>query len=52
MVLQKDGGEKLDRTCEKWRNATWSQGGEEYSTYNEKKEGKLELVTFCVGTAF
>jgi len=26
MVLEKDGEDQLDRSCEKWRSITWSQG--------------------------
>ena len=39
VVLEKDGEDHLDRSCEKWRSVTESQGGEEYPTYNKKKEG-------------
>jgi hypothetical protein len=46
-----DGEDQLDRTCEKWRSITQSQGREEYPTYS-KKEGSLTgLVTSYVGTA-
>ena len=52
MVLEKDGEDQLDRSCEERRSITESQGGEEYPTYN-KKEGRLTgLVTSCIGIAF
>jgi hypothetical protein len=37
VVLEKNGEDQLDRSCEKWRSITQSQGGEEYPTYNKKK---------------
>jgi hypothetical protein len=39
VVLEKNGEDQLDRSCEKWRSITQSQGGEEYRTYNKKKKG-------------
>jgi hypothetical protein len=30
VVLEKNGEDQLDRTCEKWRSITQSEGGEEY----------------------
>jgi len=41
MVVEKDGEDLLDRSCEKW-SVTQSQGGEKYPTYNKKKEGQLD----------
>jgi hypothetical protein len=38
VVLEKDGEEELDRSCEKI-SVTQSQGGKEYPTNNIKKEG-------------
>jgi hypothetical protein len=38
-VLEKDGEDQLDGSCEKWRNITWSQGVKGHSTYNKNKEG-------------
>jgi len=38
VVMDKDWEDQLDLPCEKW-NITLSQGGEEYPTYNTKKEG-------------
>ena len=35
VVLEKDGEDQLDWSCEKWRSVTESQGGEEYRTYNK-----------------
>jgi hypothetical protein len=46
-VLEKDGEDQLDRSCNKCRRITNSQEGEEYPT-NNKKEGRLiALVTPC-----
>jgi len=39
VVLETDGGDRLDRSCEKWRSITLSKGGEEYPTYSNKNEG-------------
>jgi hypothetical protein len=39
VVLEKDGKDQLDRSREKRRSTTQSQGEKEYPTYNEKKEG-------------
>ena len=38
MVLEKDGEDLLDRSCEKRRSVTKSQDRQEYPTNNEKKE--------------
>jgi hypothetical protein len=38
MVLEKDGEDYLDRWCEKGRNITCSQEGEEYPTHNKGNE--------------
>jgi hypothetical protein len=38
MVLEKDGEDQLDQSCEKW-SVTQNQGGKEYPTYNKKKKG-------------
>jgi hypothetical protein len=35
VVLEKNGEDQLDRSCEKLRTITQSQGGEEYPTYNK-----------------
>jgi hypothetical protein len=32
MVLEKDGEDQLDRSCEKRRSITYSQGGQGYPT--------------------
>jgi hypothetical protein len=37
VVLEKNGEDQLDRSCEKL-SITQSQGGEEYPTYNKKKK--------------
>jgi hypothetical protein len=39
VVLEKNGEDSLDWSCEKWRSITQSQRGEEYPTYNKKKNG-------------
>jgi hypothetical protein len=39
VVLEKNGEDQLDRSCEKWRSITQSQGGVEYPIYNKKKKG-------------
>ena len=39
VVLGKDGEDQLDRSCEKLRSVTQSQGGQEYPTHNKRKEG-------------
>ena len=39
VVLEKDGEDQLDRSCEKWRSVTYSQWAEEYPTWNKKTEG-------------
>jgi hypothetical protein len=39
IVLEKDGGDQLDWSCEKWRSITKGQGREEYSTNNKEREG-------------
>jgi hypothetical protein len=35
-VTEKDGGDQLDRSCEKRKIATKSGGGEKYLTINEE----------------
>jgi hypothetical protein len=42
VVLEKNGEDQLDQSCEKWRSITQSQGGEEYPIYNKKKQGYLD----------
>ena len=38
VVLQRDGKNQLDISCEKWKCVTKSQGGEEYPTNNKNKK--------------
>jgi hypothetical protein len=38
VVMEKDGEDQLNRSCEKRRIITKNQGGEEYRTNNYKKE--------------
>jgi hypothetical protein len=38
VVLEKDGEDHLDRSCEKLKSASESRGGEEYPP-NSKKKG-------------
>jgi hypothetical protein len=53
VVPEKDGEDQLDRSWEKRKSFTHSQGGELYPTNIKKSEGRRTgLVTFCVGTAF
>jgi hypothetical protein len=37
-LRETNGEDQLDRSCEKWRSITQSQGGEKYPTYNKKKK--------------
>ena len=39
VVLEKDGEDQLDHSCEKLRSITESLGGKEYPIYNKNKEG-------------
>jgi phage FluMu protein Com len=39
VVLEKDGEDQLDRSCEKCRSVTQSEWAEEYPTRNKKTEG-------------
>ena len=39
VVLEKDEEDQLDRSCEKRRRTVERQGGNEYSTYINRKEG-------------
>jgi hypothetical protein len=38
VMLEQDGEDQLDRSSEKWRSVTKSQGGEDHPTNNKKKE--------------
>ena len=33
--VEKDGEDQLARSCEKWNSVAYSQGGEEYPTYDK-----------------
>jgi len=46
-MLEKDGEDQFDRSCEKWRSGTCSQGGEEYHIYSKKKEGNWIGRSLC-----
>jgi len=46
VVLEKDGEEQADSSREKW-SVTKNQGGEEYPTNNEKKDGWLYWSNFA-----
>jgi uncharacterized membrane protein len=35
VMLEKDGDDQLERTCENWRSITYSQVAEEYPTWNK-----------------
>ena len=39
VALEKDGGDQLDRSCEKRRSVTQGKDGEEYRIDSEKREG-------------
>jgi len=39
VVLEKDGEDHLNLSCEKLRSITWNQRGEEYPIWNKNKEG-------------
>jgi hypothetical protein len=41
-MLEKDGEDMMDRSCEKWRSVTYGQGRKEYPTYNNKKKVSLD----------
>jgi len=41
VVLEKDGKDLLDRSCEKW-SVTQSQGGEKFPKYNKNEEDQLD----------
>jgi hypothetical protein len=49
-MLGKDG-DHLDRSCEKWRNITKGQGGEEYPKTIRRKNANA-IVHIFVGIAF
>ena len=38
-MLQKDAEDQWDQSCEKRKGIAQSEEGEEYPTYDEKKEG-------------
>ena len=52
VVLEKDGEDQLDWSCEKWRSVTHSLEGEEYQTYNKKRGMITGLNTSSVWFAF
>jgi len=39
VVLEKDGEDQFDRSCEELRSVRKNQEGEEYPTHIKKKEG-------------
>ena len=39
VVLEKDGEDQLDLSCDKWRIVTYSQWAEEYLAWNKETEG-------------
>jgi len=47
VAFEKDGVEVADRSCEKWGSVPYSQGGQEYTAYNKRKEG-LILRMHCL----
>jgi hypothetical protein len=42
VVLEKNGEDQLNRSCEKVRRITWNQRGKEYHTYIKKKGVSLD----------
>jgi hypothetical protein len=42
VVLEKDGEDQLERSCEKWGGVTKSKEGKEHPTYNKAKEEELD----------
>jgi hypothetical protein len=46
VVLEKDGEEQLDRSCEEWRSITSSQGGQEYAANNKTKKANWIFQVF------
>jgi hypothetical protein len=38
VILNKDGEDQLDWSCEKWESIAQSQNGEEYHTYSKKRK--------------
>jgi len=50
-MLEKDGKDQLDRSCEKLRSITESQGAEEYPTWIRKRKANW-IGHICVETAF
>jgi hypothetical protein len=44
MILQKDGEDRLDRICKKVRRITWSEGEQEYPTYDAIKRRKANWI--------
>jgi hypothetical protein len=46
VVLEKDGEDNLDWSCEKW-SITQSQRGEEHPMYNQKMEVYVDWLCFA-----
>ena len=46
-MLEKDGGDRLDLLCEKYRNTTYSQGEREYPTYNKRRKANCTGHILC-----
>ena len=51
VVLEQDGEDQLDGSCDKWRSVTKSRGGEEFPVNNKRRKAN-GVVTSGVGTAF
>jgi hypothetical protein len=52
VVLEKDGGDELDQSFEKWWSDTKIPGEEEYPTNNKQNKGCIYwLYVSWVGTA-
>ena len=44
MMLEKDGEDQLDRSCEKSRGDTWSQGGKKGIEHNLRRNCLLKQI--------
>ena len=42
VVLEKEGEDHLDLSCEKWRTVAKNKGGEDYPKNNKKKKVELD----------
>ena len=47
-MLENDGEDQLEQSCEKLRSITWSQVGEKYCKHNKKEATLAGFVTTYV----